>query len=320
MTIQNYHKNSSIFVAGHNGMVGSAVVSELKKQGYNNIHIRSKEEVDLRKENEVNLLFENLNFDIVILCAAKVGGILANNNFKADFIYDNIKIGANVVQACHKFKIKKLINLGSSCIYPKEAQIPIKEESLLTGLLEPTNEPYAIAKIAILKMCQSFYDQHQNNFYSLMPCNLYGPGDNFDLKSSHVLPALINKVHKAISEKKQNITLWGTGSPLREFLYSKDVAKAIVFCMENVEAKDIYNQGISHLNCGSNEEVTILNLLLKIKKILNYNGEIIFDKDKPDGTYRKKMDNTRLCDLGFLPQTPLNKGIAETYSWFLKNL
>jgi len=313
------NKDDAIYVAGHRGMVGSATVRALKSNGYTNIVTATREEVDLKNQKDVNLFFKNLNIDYVVLAAAKVGGILANNDLKADFIYENTIIGANIIKACHDNKVKKLINLGSSCIYPKESQIPIKEEYLLTGKLEPTNEPYAIAKIAALKMCESFYHQYDDNYYSLMPCNLYGINDNFDLKSSHVLPALINKVHHAKSSNSPSITLWGSGKPLREFLFSEDVASAILFCLENVDAKDIYEQGISHLNCGSNEELSILDLLLKIKNIISYEGEILFDSSKPDGTFRKKMDNSRINQLGFIPQVSIDEGIAKTYSWYLSN-
>lgn len=313
------NKDDTIYVAGHRGMVGSATVRALKSSGYTNIVTATREEVDLKNQEDVNLFFKNLDIDYVVLAAAKVGGILANNDLKADFIYENTIIGANIIKACHENKVKKLINLGSSCIYPKESEIPIKEEYLLTGKLEPTNEPYAIAKIAALKMCESFYRQYGDNYYSLMPCNLYGINDNFDLKSSHVLPALINKVHYAKTSNSPSITLWGSGKPLREFLFSEDVASAILFCLENINAKDIYEQGISHLNCGSNEELSILDLLLKIKKIIGYEGEILFDSSKPDGTFRKKMDNSRINQLGFIPQVSIDEGIAKTYSWYLSN-
>jgi GDP-L-fucose synthase len=311
--------NDNIFIAGHGGMVGSAVLGKLKSAGHRDLITRSRSELDLTNQSDTFNFFKNVNIDVVVLCAAKVGGILANDNYKADFISDNIQIGSNIVNACHEFGVRKLINLGSSCIYPKNFTKPIKEEDLLSGYLEPTNEAYAIAKIATLKMCQSFYDQHGSNFYSLMPCNLYGPNDNFDLKTSHVLPALINKVHRAKTNNEDSIELWGSGEPLREFLFCEDLADAILFCMKNVNAHQIYSKGISHINCGSEDEISILNLLLKIKKTLKYKGEIIFDKTKPDGTYRKKMNNSRLRELGFSPQTSLDEGIAKTYSWFLKN-
>lgn len=314
------NKDDCIYVAGHRGMVGSATYSLLKEKGYKNIVIASRQEVDLTNYEEVDSFFKNLSIDYVVLAAAKVGGILANNNYRADFISQNLSIGSNIINACHKYDVKKLINLGSSCIYPKESEIPIKEEYLLSGKLEPTNEPYAIAKIAALKMCESFYEQYGRNFYSLMPCNLYGINDNFDLNSSHVLPALINKVHHAKLNKEPSVTLWGSGKPLREFLFSGDVASAILFCLENVDAKDVYSQNISHLNCGSNEELSILELLKKIKNIIGYEGEILFDSSKPDGTFRKKMDNTRLSNLGFTPQVSMDEGIAKSYSWYVNNI
>ena len=314
------NKDDCIYVAGHRGMVGSATYSLLKEKGYKNIVIASRQEVDLTNYEEVDSFFKNLSIDYVVLAAAKVGGILANNNYRADFISQNLSIGSNIINACHKYDVKKLINLGSSCIYPKESEIPIKEEYLLSGKLEPTNEPYAIAKIAALKMCESFYEQYGRNFYSLMPCNLYGINDNFDLNSSHVLPALINKVHYAKLNKEPSVTLWGSGKPLREFLFSGDVGSAILFCLENVDAKDVYSQNISHLNCGSNEELSIIELLKKIKNIIGYEGEILFDTSKPDGTFRKKMDNTRLSNLGFTPQVSMDEGIAKSYSWYVNNI
>lgn len=310
-------RSDAIFIAGHKGLVGSAVTQKLKDSNYKNLITRSREEVDLGDYSQVDNFFKNLQIDHVILCAAKVGGIHANNTCRADFISENLSIGLNIIKACKKYSVKKLINLGSSCIYPKNFDRPIAEEDLLTGELEPTNEPYAIAKIAALKMCEAFYHQYGCNFYSLMPCNMYGPNDNFDLSTSHVLPALIHKVHLAKINKDPDVELWGSGKPLREFLFSEDLASAIVFCLENVEAKDIYSQNISHLNCGSNDEITILELLKKIKKIIKYNGNIIFDKSKPDGTFRKKLDNSRLFRLGFTPQTSLEEGLAKSYNSFL---
>lgn len=319
MTTPPFPTDSNIFVAGHKGMVGSAVVRKLKSSGYKNIIVASKEEVDLTNQSDTDRFFNNISIDAVILCAAKVGGILANNNYRADFINQNLQIGVNVINASHKFKVKKLINLGSSCIYPKNVEMPIKEESLLSGYLEYTNEPYAVAKIAVLKMCQSFYDQYGSNYYSVMPCNLYGKNDNFNLETSHVLPALIHKVHLAKENGSESVVLWGTGKPLREFLYADEVASAIHFLLKNVDAEQIYSQQISHINCGSNDEVTILDLLKTIKKIVGYKGDIVFDSSKPDGTFRKKMDNSRLTDLGFQPEISLEQGLRETYDWFLEN-
>lgn len=312
-------KESKVFVAGHRGMVGSAVLDNLKSKGYNNIVTKTRNEVDLTSQQDVDELFGNESIDYVILCAAKVGGILANNTYRGDFIYENLQIASNIIKSSQVHGVSKLINLGSSCIYPRDAKIPIKEESLLTGILEKTNEPYAIAKIAALKMCEAFNTQYGSNFYSLMPCNLYGPRDNFDLKTSHVLPAFINKVHAAKLSGQKEIEVWGSGKPLREFLYVDDLASAVIYCLENIEAKDIYEQGISHINCGSEDEVSISELMYIIQDAVNYNGKIVFDKTKPDGTFRKKMDNTRIQNLGYKNTTSLADGIKKTYSWFKNN-
>jgi GDP-L-fucose synthase len=312
-------KSNKIFVAGHNGMVGSAVLNKLKSEGFNNIITKTRRELDLTKQAEVNKLFGKERPEMVVICAAKVGGILANSTKKADFIYQNLQIATNLIHASHIYNVKKMINLGSSCIYPRDAEIPIKEESLLTGVLEKTNEPYAIAKIAAIKLCESLYEQYDNNFYSIMPCNMYGPRDNFDLKSSHVLPALIRKVHEAKESGADSIEVWGSGKPLREFLYVEDLAEAISFCLKNVNASDIYKQEISHLNCGSNKEISILELASLIKNIIAYKGDITFDNSKPDGTYRKKMDNTRISKIGFKPSTSLEEGLRRTYNWYIEN-
>jgi len=311
--------DSKIFVAGHRGMVGSSLLKQLKNKGYTNLVTRTRHQLNLVDSRSVKNFFESQKFDAVIVCAAKVGGILANNTYRADFIFDNLQIASNLIHSAHTSGVKKLINLGSSCIYPKDSQIPIKEEYLLSGKLEYTNEPYAIAKIAAIKMCESFYKQHGDDFYSIMPCNLYGPRDNFDLKTSHVLPALINKIHLAKERENNSIEVWGTGAPLREFLYVEDLASAVIHCLENVSSEDIYSQDISHLNCGSEEELSILELVKLIKKIIRYEGNIVWDKSKPDGTYRKKMDNTRMTNLGFSPSTSLEIGISKTYNWYLKN-
>ena len=312
-------KSNKIFVAGHNGMVGSAVLNKLKSEGFNNIITKTRRELDLTKQAEVNKLLEKERPEMVVICAAKVGGILANSTKKADFIYQNLQIATNLIHASHIYNVKKMINLGSSCIYPRDAEIPIKEESLLTGVLEKTNEPYAIAKIAAIKLCESLYEQYGNNFYSIMPCNMYGPRDNFDLKSSHVLPALIRKVHEAKESGADSIEVWGSGKPLREFLYVEDLAEAISFCLKNVNASDIYKQEISHLNCGSNKEISILELASLIKNIIAYKGDVTFDNSKPDGTYRKKMDNTRISKIGFKPSTSLEEGLRRTYNWYIEN-
>jgi len=312
-------KNQKVFIAGHNGMVGSAVLNHLKKNGYTNTIVRTRNELDLTKQDDVNRFFGKERPDSVIICAAKVGGILANNTYRADFIYQNLQIASNLIHGSHIYNVQKLINLGSSCIYPKDADIPITEESLLTGVLEKTNEPYAIAKIAAIKMCESYYEQYNRNFYSIMPCNMYGPRDNFDLKSSHVLPALIRKVHEAKENGLKTIEVWGTGKPLREFLYVDDLAEMSTRCLECVDAIDVYEQGISHLNCGSEDEVTILELTNIIQDVVGYTGDIVFDSSKPDGTYRKKMNNRRMINLGCRPKHTLKQGLQKTYSWYLEN-
>lgn len=313
-------KDKKVFIAGHRGMVGSAVLDNLTSKGYTNIITRTRQDLDLLNQKSVDDFFKNENIDYVILCAAKVGGILANNTYRADFIYENLQISSNIIKASHDHSVNKLINLGSSCIYPRDAKIPIKEEYLLTGELEYTNEPYAIAKIAALKMCESFYKQYGNNFYSVMPCNLYGPRDNFDLKTSHVLPALMNKVYCAREKGSPTVEVWGSGKPLREFLLVDDLARAVVYCLENISAEQIYSNNISHLNCGSDDEVSILELTNLIKKCSDYQGDIVFDSSKPDGTFRKKMDNSRIKSMGFSQKYNLEQGIEKTYDWYIKNL
>lgn len=312
-------KRKSIFLAGHRGMVGSAVLNHLQSNGYENVITRTRGELDLINQAQVDSFFAKERPDAVIICAAKVGGILANNTLRADFIYQNLQIASNLIHASSKYNVQKLINLGSSCIYPRDAKIPIVEESLLTDVLEKTNEPYAIAKIAAIKLCESYYQQYKNNFYSIMPCNMYGPRDNFELQSSHVLPALIRKVDQAKENGAENVEVWGSGKPLREFLYVDDLAQAITYCLENIDAQDIYNKDISHINCGSEDEVSILELTHLIQKVVGYQGDIVFDSSKPDGTYRKKMDNTQLSNIGFTPKTSLEQGLQKTYSWYLEN-
>ena len=313
-------KDAKIFIAGHRGMVGSSVFETLKKKDYTNLITKTRQELDLLNQKAVSTFFENEKIDYVILCAAKVGGILANDTYRADFIYENLQIASNIIKASHDTCVDKLINLGSSCIYPRDSKIPIKEEYLLTGELERTNEPYAIAKIAALKMCESFYEQYGSNFYSLMPCNLYGPRDNFDPQTSHVLPALINKIYSARENNSDTIEVWGSGKPLREFLYVDDLANAAIYCLENVSAEDIYSNNISHLNCGSDDEVSILELANLIQQSLGYQGDIVFDPSKPDGTFRKKMDNTRISSLGFRQQVNIKEGIKKTCKWYIKSV
>lgn len=304
-------KLSKIYVAGHRGMVGSAIVRKLKADGFQNLVLKSSSELDLRNQQDVFDFFENEKPDVVFLAAAKVGGILANNTYRADFIYDNLIIEANIIHAAHLNKASKLIFLGSSCIYPKMAQQPMREDALLTGLLEHTNEPYAIAKIAGIKLCQAYRDQYGSDFISLMPTNLYGPNDNYDLNNSHVLPALIRKFHEAKLEDKPSVTIWGTGSPLREFLHVDDLAEATLFLAENYSEPE-------HVNVGSSEEISIKELALLVKSIVGFEGELVHDTSKPDGTPRKLMDNTRLNSLGWKPKISLANGIRQVYDDILQ--
>ena len=312
-------KEKKIYVAGHNGMVGSAITRELTKRGYKNLLLKSLVELDLRKQKDVESFFNKEKPEIVIIAAAKVGGILANNTYRADFLYDNLMIELNIIHSSYLTKVEKVIFLGSSCIYPKLAPQPLKEEYLLSGYLENTNEPYAIAKISGIKMCENYYKQYGCNFYSVMPTNLYGINDNFDLQTSHVLPALIRKFHEAKKGGKDKVSLWGTGKPRREFLYVDDLAEAILFMMENVEAKDLYENGITHLNIGTGKDISISELASVISKIVGFNGKIEYDKTKPDGTPRKLMDVSRINKLGWKYKTELEEGIEKTYKWFLDN-
>ena len=310
--------NKKIYLAGHTAMVGSAIFRELSSGGYNNIITKDLSELDLRNQAAVNLFFEETKPEVVIIAAAKVGGILANNTFRADFIYDNLMIEANLIHASYLNKIEKVIFLGSSCIYPKLAPQPLKEEYLLTDLLEFTNEPYAIAKIAGIKLCENYYRQYGCNFISAMPTNLYGPNDNFNLETSHVLPALIRKFHEAKVEKKDQVTLWGTGKPLREFLYVEDLANAIIFMLEKIDANDLYENGITHLNVGSGKDLPISELARLVSEVVGFNGKIGYDSSKPDGTPRKLMDVTRLNSLGWKYKVELKEGILKTYKFFLE--
>lgn len=311
-------KNKKIYLAGHNGMVGSAINRELTKNGYNNLLVKSYYELDLTRQENVEKFFSNEKPGIVIIAAAKVGGILANNTYRAEYIYDNIMIGTNIINSAYKTGVEKLIFLGSSCIYPKLAPQPLKEEYLLSDYLEYTNEPYAIAKIAGIKLCENYYQQYGCNFFSAMPTNLYGPNDNFDLETSHVLPALIRKFHEAKVNNKTEVILWGTGKPKREFLYVDDLAEAILFLLENVNAKDLYDNGISQINVGTGEDLTIDELAKKISNIVGYNSKIVYDSSKPDGTPRKLMDVSRLHKLGWKHKTSLEDGIKLAYEFFKK--
>jgi GDP-L-fucose synthase len=313
-------RDKRVFVAGSSGMVGSAVIGALAINGYNKIICRRSGELDLRDQQAVNIFFENERPELVIVAAAKVGGILANNTYRAEFIYDNLAIELNVIQAAHRHGVEKLVFLGSSCIYPRDCPQPIREEYLLTGSLEPSNEPYAIAKIAGIKLCENFYRQYGSNFVSVMPTNLYGPNDNFDLKTSHVIPALIRKFHDARLNKTRRVELWGTGSPRREFLYVDDLAKAIVFILENVDVSDLERCGVYHLNIGSGSDLTIHELARLIAKVVGFEGEFGFDPSMPDGTPRKLLDTSRMEALGWKYSTTLEEGVKETYDWYLANI
>ena len=307
------NQQSKIFVAGHRGMVGSALVRTLKNNGYNNLVKRTSSELDLAIQSDVSDFMEQEQPEIVFIAAAKVGGIHANNTYRADFIYENLMIQSNLIHASHVAGVKKLLFLGSSCIYPKLAPQPLQEDSLLTGKLEPTNEPYAIAKIAGIKMCESYYRQYGDNFISVMPTNLYGPNDNYDLENSHVLPALIRKFYEAKINSTPQVKIWGTGSPQREFLHVNDMAKACLFVMEKVDAQDLYDSlGLTHLNIGSGIEITIRDLAELIQKLSGYQGELIFDESKPDGTPRKIMDASNLKKIGWTHSIGLEEGIRQT--------
>jgi GDP-L-fucose synthase len=318
MTNQTKYLNKKIYIAGHTGMVGSAITNELEKKGYKNLILKNYPGLDLKRQDEVEKFFMAEKPEVIIVAAAKVGGILANNTFRADFIYDNLMIEANLIHNAYKAGVEKLIFLGSSCIYPKLADQPLKEEYLLSDYLEFTNEPYAIAKITGIKLCENYYRQYGSNFFSVMPTNLYGPNDNFDLQTSHVLPALIRKFHEAKERNDKEIVIWGTGKPLREFLFVEDLADAVVFLMESVEAKDLYEKGISHLNIGAGKDLTINDLAKLIAEIVGFNGNIIHDSTKPDGTLRKLLDVSRINSLGWKYQTELRDGIEKTYAFFKK--
>lgn len=302
-------KNSRIFVAGHRGMVGSAILRELQQNDYQDIITKTSSELDLRNQAAVVDFFTNEKPEIVFLAAAKVGGIIANNTYRAEFLYDNLMIQNNIIHQSHINGVKKLMFIGSSCIYPKHAPQPLKEEYLLTGPLEPTNEPYAIAKIAGLKMCESYRDQYGSNFISVMPTNLYGLNDNYDVQNSHVLPALIRRFHEAKAEGKKEVIIWGTGSPLREFMFADDMAAACVYLMQNYEEKQ-------WINIGTGEEISIKDLALLVKNITGFEGELKFDTSQPDGTPRKLLDISKLKATGFKHKTLLEEGIKIAYREF----
>ncbi|MBP7552855.1 MAG: GDP-L-fucose synthase [Spirochaetes bacterium] len=304
--------NSKIFVAGHKGLVGSSIVRKLQKEGYNKIITRTKEELNLLDSFSVRNFFEKERPEYVFLAAAKVGGILANSSQKGDFIYQNLQIQNNVIHNAYLSGVKKLLFLGSSCIYPKNCPQPIKEEYLLSGYLEETNDAYAIAKIAGLVMCRSYNNQYKTNFISAMPTNLYGYNDNFNLQTSHVLPALMKKFHDAKIYNQKDVTVWGTGTPLREFLFVEDLADALIFLMNN------YNEDI-HINVGMGRDISIKDLAYLIRDIVGFKGDIVFDSTKPDGTPRKLLDVSRLEKAGWKAKTSLEDGIKATYQWFLDN-
>lgn len=307
------NKNDKIFVAGHRGLVGSAIKRELEKKGYTNIVTRTHKELDLTDSKAVSEFFEAEKPDYVILSAAKVGGIQGNNTFPVEFFIENMKIQLNVITNAFKQNVKKLLFLGSSCIYPKNAPQPMKEEYLLSSELEKTNEMYALAKISGLKLCASYNREYNTDYISVMPCNLYGLNDNYDTKNAHVLPMLVRRFHEAKEAGLKEVTVWGTGTPLREFMYAGDLAKAVVYLMENKSAKEIGE----FINIGTGTEVTILELAQMIKKIVGFEGELVFDKSKPDGTMRKLMDVSRINNLGWKAETSLEEGIKIVYNDFL---
>lgn len=298
--------NSKIYIAGHNGMVGSAIKRKLETLGYRNFILRSSKELDLRNQAEVARFFENEKPDYVFLAAAKVGGIIANNTYRAEFLYDNLMIQTNIIHQSYVTGVKKLMFLGSSCIYPKLAPQPLKEEYLLTGPLESTNEPYAIAKIAGIKMCDAYRDQYGCNFISVMPTNLYGPNDNYDLKTSHVLPALLRKIHEAKENGDENVIVWGTGKPKREFLHVDDLADACYFLMQNYDEPGLINIGVG-------EDISIADLADLIKNIVGFAGTVLYDTSKPDGTPRKLMDVSKLNALGWKASISIEEGIKIVY-------
>ncbi len=306
-------KSSIIYVAGHRGLVGSAIVRVLQKNGYKNILTATRQQVNLLDQQAVEAFFAREKLDYVFLAAAKVGGILANSTFPADFIYENLMIEAHIIHQSFKNNVKKLLFLGSSCIYPQMAKQPIKEEALLTGPLEPTNDAYALAKIAGIKMCQSYNQQYGTQYISVMPTNLYGPNDNFDLQSSHVLPALIRKFHEAKVNGDSSVCVWGTGSPVREFLHVDDLADACLYLMQSYEGNKI-------VNIGTGIGVTIKELAEQIKSVTGFQGDILFDTSKPDGTPVKINDVSYLKQLGWQPKVTLSEGLRKTYEWYLKEV
>ena len=306
-------KEAKIYVAGHKGLVGSSLVRELNKEGYSNILTRSRNQLNLLNQNEATEFFNKEKPEYVFLAAARVGGISANNTYSADFIYENLQVQNNVIHNAYLTKVKKLLFLGSSCIYPRNCPQPIKEEYLLSGILESTNEAYAIAKIAGIKLCQNYNKQYKTNFICVMPTNLYGPNDSFDPDNSHVIPGLIQRIYKAKVKDTKSVTLWGTGTAYREFLYIDDLANACVFLMNNYSSSEI-------INIGAGEDLTIKDLAQTISKVIDYKGELIFDHSMPDGTPKKLLDTNKLNTLGWTKKTNLITGLEKTYKWYLDNI
>ena len=313
--------SDKIYIAGHSGLVGSSLVRKLKSKNFNNLLTISHSELDLTNQSKVVDFFQKERPDYVIIAAAKVGGIAANNNFPADFIYDNIMIQTNIINASFKFNVKRLLFLGSTCIYPKLAEQPIKESALLTGLLEETNEPYAIAKISGIKLCESYNRQHNTDFRSLMPTNLYGENDNFHPENSHVIPALIRRFHEAKINNSDEVIIWGDGTPMREFLYVDDLADASIFVLSLSKEKYFSNvsPSLTHINVGTSIDISILELSKTLKSIIGFNGKIVFDPSRPNGTPRKVVDTSRLSKMGWNHKINLYEGLEKTYKWFLSN-
>ena len=313
--------SDKIFIAGHRGMVGSAILRKLEKQGYSNFILKNSNELDLINQRDVRRFFDNERPDYVFMAAAKVGGILANNTYRAQFIYENLMIQNNIIHSSHINKVKKLLFLGSSCIYPKKCSQPMKEHYLLSDQLEFTNEPYAIAKISGIKMCESYYRQYKDNFISVMPTNLYGINDNFNLQSSHVLPALIKKIHDGKVLNLESVEIWGTGKAKREFLNVDDLADACIHIFNSLDASKLYDEmKLSHINIGSGSEIRIIDLAILIGEIIGYKGKFKFDLSKPDGTPRKLLSIDKLNKIGWNSKIDLKEGIRETYEWFKKNI
>ncbi|CAN2039620.1 GDP-L-fucose synthase [Candidatus Magnetomoraceae bacterium gMMP-15] len=310
------NENSKIYIAGHKGMVGSAIYRRLDREGFNRIITCTHSDLDLTQQSDVMAFFKDKKPEYVFVAAARVGGIMANSIYPAKFIYQNLQIQNNIIHYAHVFGVKKLLFLGSSCIYPRDCAQPMKEEYLLTGPLEPTNEAYAIAKIAGIKMCQFYNQQYKVNFVSAMPTNLYGPQDNFDLETSHALPALIRKFHEGYKQQSESVVLWGTGSAKRDFLYVDDLADACFFIMKNIDADDLKAKKLSHINIGAGKDITIKELAEMIQNIVGYPGKITYDKSKPNGMPVKRLDISMLNDFGWQYKTSLKNGIIKTYKWY----